>query len=53
MTNQEFIEAIAGYVQKYAYVYGIEVLARLSHRRFLKVGGASPNLPPPITTILV
>lgn len=44
MTNQEFIEAIAGYVQKYAYVYGIEVHSPIIAQAILESGWGKSKL---------
>ena len=44
MTNQEFIKAIAGYVQKYAYVYGIEVLSPIIAQAILESGWGKSKL---------
>ena len=44
MTNQEFIKAIAGYVQKYAYVYGIEVHSPIIAQAILESGWGKSKL---------
>ena len=50
MTNQEFIEQVAKFVQKYAAQYGIKVHSPIIHRQFLNLVGAIPNLLPDIIT---
>lgn len=44
MTNQEFIELIAGYVQKYAYVYGICVHSPIIAQAILESGWGKSKL---------
>lgn len=44
MTNQEFIERIAGYVQKYAYVYGICVHSPIIAQAILESGWGKSKL---------
>lgn len=44
MTNQEFITAIAGYVEKYAYVYGILVHSPVIAQAILESGWGKSKL---------
>lgn len=44
MTNQEFIKAIAGYVQKYAYLYGICVHSPIIAQAILESGWGKSKL---------
>ncbi len=44
MTKQEFIEKIAGYVQKYAYVYGIMVHSPIIAQAILESGWGESKL---------
>lgn len=44
MTNQEFITAIAGYVEKYAYVYGILVHSPIIAQAILESGWGESKL---------
>ena len=44
MTKQEFIDAIAGYVQKYAYVYGITVHSPVIAQAILESGWGESKL---------
>ena len=44
MTKQEFIDAVAGYVQKYAYVYGITVHSPVIAQAILESGWGESKL---------
>lgn len=44
MTKQQFIETIAGYVQKYAYVYGITVHSSIIAQAILESGWGESKL---------
>lgn len=50
MTNQEFIEQVAKFVQKYAAQYGIKVHSPIIAQAILESGWGIPNLPPDIIT---
>lgn len=44
MTHNEFIQKIAGYVQKYAYLYGIEVYSPIIAQAILESGWGESKL---------
>lgn len=51
MTHQEFIEKIADYVEKYAYVYGILVHSPIIAQAILESAGV--KAPWPVSTITI